>query len=148
MKYNLKTAEYECLKRISGKDAIRLAREFEKCPFTPTAKKILYNYYQSIGTDIDFDEEQRDYFAFQEYFTICDELYETNNVTSEMDMEMEYLYAWSIILILFVLGVIGKAVIAPVEWTFALYVVGAYLSYTAAIFSFPKIGGAERGDRE
>ena len=40
----------------------------------------------------------------------------------------------------FVLGAIGKAVIAPVEWTFALYVVGAYLSYTAAILSFPQIG--------
>ena len=40
----------------------------------------------------------------------------------------------------FVLGAIGKAVIAPVEWTFALYVVGAYLSYTAAIFSFPQFG--------
>lgn len=43
----------------------------------------------------------------------------------------------------FVLGAIGKAVITPVEWTFALYVVGAYLSYTAAIFSFPKIGGQQ-----
>lgn len=60
MKNNLKTAEYECLKRISSKDAIRLAREFEKCPFTPTAKEILYNYYQSIGTDIDFDEIFKD----------------------------------------------------------------------------------------
>ena len=40
----------------------------------------------------------------------------------------------------FVLGAIGKAVIAPVEWIFALYVVGAYLSYTAAIFSFPQFG--------
>lgn len=40
----------------------------------------------------------------------------------------------------FVLGAIGKAVIAPVEWTFALYVVGAYLSYTAAILSFPQFG--------
>lgn len=35
---------------------------------------------------------------------------------------------------------VGMAVIAPVEWTFALYVVGAYLSYTAAIFSFPQFG--------
>ncbi|MBQ7976075.1 MAG: hypothetical protein IJ300_10370 [Clostridia bacterium] len=39
----------------------------------------------------------------------------------------------------FVLGAIGKAVIAPVEWTFALYVLGAYLSYTATVFSFSKI---------
>lgn len=53
---NLKTAEFECLKRISCPDAIRLAREFEKCPFTPTAKEILYNYYQSIGVDVDYDE--------------------------------------------------------------------------------------------
>lgn len=37
----------------------------------------------------------------------------------------------------FVLGAIERAVIAPVEWTFALYVVGAYLSYTAVLFSFP-----------
>ena len=56
MDNNLKTAEFECLKRISGPDAIRLAREFEKCPFTPTAKEILYNYYQSIGVDVDYDE--------------------------------------------------------------------------------------------
>ena len=40
----------------------------------------------------------------------------------------------------FVLGAIGKAVITPVEWTFALYVVGAYLSCTATIFSFPQFG--------
>lgn len=40
----------------------------------------------------------------------------------------------------FVFGAIGKAIVAPIEWTFALYVVGAYLAYTAAIFSFPKFG--------
>ncbi|MBQ2652585.1 MAG: hypothetical protein IJF83_03440 [Methanobrevibacter sp.] len=56
MDKNLKTAEYVSFKRISGPDAIRLAREFEKCPFTPTAKEILYNYYQSIGMEIDYDE--------------------------------------------------------------------------------------------
>ena len=56
MDTNLKTVEYSCLKRISGPDAIRLAREFEKCPFTPTAKEILYNYYQSIGVEIEYDE--------------------------------------------------------------------------------------------
>lgn len=53
---NLKTAEYISLKRITGHDAIKLARKFEKCPFTPTAKEILYNYYQSIGVDIDYNE--------------------------------------------------------------------------------------------
>ena len=56
MDANLKTAEYISLKRITGHDAIKLAREFEKCPFTPTAKEILYNYYQSIGVDIDYNE--------------------------------------------------------------------------------------------
>lgn len=53
---NLKTAEYACLKRISGPDAIRLTMEFEKCPFTPTAKEILYSYYQSIGVEIDYND--------------------------------------------------------------------------------------------
>lgn len=56
MDTNLKTAEYTSLKRITSPDAIKLAREFEKCPFTPTAKEILYNYYQSIGVEIDYDE--------------------------------------------------------------------------------------------
>lgn len=56
MDSDLKTAEFSCLKRISSPDAIRLAREYEKCPFTPTAKEILYNYYQSIGVEIEFDE--------------------------------------------------------------------------------------------
>ncbi len=48
MDNNLKTAEYACLERISGLDAIKLARKFEKSLFTPNAKEILYNYYQSI----------------------------------------------------------------------------------------------------
>lgn len=56
MDTKLKTAEYTSLKRIASPDAIELAREFEKCPFTPTAKEILYNYYQSIGVEIDYDE--------------------------------------------------------------------------------------------
>ena len=56
MDTNLKTAEYTSLKRITHPDAIKLAREFEKCPFTPTAKEILYNYYQSIGVEIDYNE--------------------------------------------------------------------------------------------
>ena len=40
----------------------------------------------------------------------------------------------------FILGAIEKALIAPVQWTLVLYVIGAYLSYTATIFSFPKLG--------
>lgn len=56
MDNDLKTAEFSCLKRLSGPDAIRLAREFEKCPFTPTAKEILYNYYQSIGAEISYED--------------------------------------------------------------------------------------------
>ena len=40
----------------------------------------------------------------------------------------------------FVIGAVSKAISAPVEWTFALYVVGAYLAYTAVLLSFPNIG--------
>ena len=56
MDSDLKTVEFSCLKRLSGSDAIKLARDFEKCPFTPTAKEILYNYYQSIGAEISYDD--------------------------------------------------------------------------------------------
>jgi hypothetical protein len=56
MDTNLKTAEYVSLKRITGSDAIKFAKDFEKCPFTPTAKEKLYDYYKSIGANIDYDE--------------------------------------------------------------------------------------------
>lgn len=39
----------------------------------------------------------------------------------------------------FIFGAIGKIIAGPVEWTIALYVVGAYLFYTAIIFSFPDV---------
>ena len=40
----------------------------------------------------------------------------------------------------FVIGAVSKAISAPIVWTFVLYVVGAYLAYTAVLFSFPNIG--------
>ena len=48
----------------------------------------------------------------------------------------------------FVLGAVAKAISSPVEWTFALYVIGAYLSYTATLFSFPKFGVKEVSENE
>ena len=36
--------------------------------------------------------EERDYTIFQQYFITCDELYQASGTTSEMDMEMQYLY--------------------------------------------------------
>lgn len=40
----------------------------------------------------------------------------------------------------FFAGAVSKLVVSHVEWTFALYVIGVYVSYTATLFSFPKIG--------
>ncbi|MBQ8546644.1 MAG: hypothetical protein IJ437_06875 [Clostridia bacterium] len=40
----------------------------------------------------------------------------------------------------FVIGAVSKAISAPVKWTFVLYIIGAYLAYTAVLFSFPNIG--------
>ena len=37
----------------------------------------------------------------------------------------------------FVIGGIGKALMDPIPWIFGLYVMGAWLCYTAAVFSFP-----------
>ena len=40
----------------------------------------------------------------------------------------------------FIFGAVGKIMVHPVEWTFAFYVVGAYLFYTATLLSFPNLG--------
>lgn len=37
----------------------------------------------------------------------------------------------------FIIGGIGKALMDPIPWVFGLYIVGAWLCYTAAVFSFP-----------
>lgn len=37
----------------------------------------------------------------------------------------------------FLAGGIYQAIIAPTRWVFSLYLLGAYLSYTALLFSFP-----------
>ena len=41
----------------------------------------------------------------------------------------------------FLAGAICRASEEPVAWTFVLYVIGAYLCYTAALFSFPEKEG-------
>lgn len=56
MTNNSKTIEYDCRKRITNPEVIRFAREFENNPFTPTGKDIMYNFFKSIGMDIDYDE--------------------------------------------------------------------------------------------
>lgn len=40
----------------------------------------------------------------------------------------------------FVAGAIRKLIVAPAEWTFALYVICAYLFYIAVLLSFPNLG--------
>lgn len=37
----------------------------------------------------------------------------------------------------FLAGGIYQAISAPTRWVFSLYLLGAYLSYTALLFSFP-----------
>ncbi|WP_296877575.1 hypothetical protein [uncultured Methanobrevibacter sp.] len=49
-------AQYNCRKHITDPDAIRLLREFENSPYTPTGKEIMYNFYKSVGMDVDYDE--------------------------------------------------------------------------------------------
>lgn len=44
----------------------------------------------------------------------------------------------------FTIGAVCKVFTAPVKWTVALYALGAVLSYTATVFSFPKIGTKEK----
>ncbi len=47
----------------------------------------------------------------------------------------------------FVIGAISKAASNVLPWTFVLYIAGADLCYTAALFSFPKKQEAEiKGD--
>lgn len=48
----------------------------------------------------------------------------------------------------FVIGAISKMLSPQVECTLILYVIGAYLSYTATLFSFPKACKPEVNDNE
>ncbi|WP_407381771.1 hypothetical protein [Methanobrevibacter sp.] len=53
---NRKTAIYHCRKRITNPKVHRFARAFESCPYTPSAKDIMYNFYRSEGMDVKYDE--------------------------------------------------------------------------------------------
>ena len=48
----------------------------------------------------------------------------------------------------FVVGAISKMFSPQVEWTLVLYVIGAYLSYTATLFSFPELCKCEVNGNE
>lgn len=56
MTCNSKTIEYSCRKHITDPEAIRLLREFENSPYTPTAKEMMYNFYKKVGMDVEWDE--------------------------------------------------------------------------------------------
>ena len=56
MTNNPKTIEYNCRKRITNPEVIKLAREFENNPFTPTGRDLMYNAFKSIGMEIEYDE--------------------------------------------------------------------------------------------
>jgi hypothetical protein len=53
---NPKTAVYRCRKRITGPEVIRIARELENGPNTPSAKELMYGFYKAIGMDVEYDE--------------------------------------------------------------------------------------------
>ena len=52
---NSKTATFNCRKRPDS-EAIRIAREMENDPNTPSAKEMMYALYQTLGVDVDYDE--------------------------------------------------------------------------------------------
>ena len=56
MTHNQKTIEYNCRKRITDPEVIKFAREFENNPYTPTGKDLMYNFFKSIGMEIDYNE--------------------------------------------------------------------------------------------
>ncbi|WP_407393356.1 hypothetical protein [Methanobrevibacter sp.] len=55
MDTNSKTAVYNCRKRITDPEAIRIARELENDPNTLTAKELMYALYKTLGMDVEYD---------------------------------------------------------------------------------------------
>lgn len=53
---NSKTATYDSRKKITNPEVIKFARDFESNPFTPNAKDMMYELYQKVGIDIDYDD--------------------------------------------------------------------------------------------
>ncbi len=55
---------------------------------------LIYKRLAFLEMDVQafLEVEKRDYTIFKQYFTVCDALYQTRITTSELDMEMEYLY--------------------------------------------------------
>lgn len=55
---------------------------------------LIYKRLAFLEMDVQafLEVEKRDYTIFKQYFTVCDELYQNRITTSELDMEMEYLY--------------------------------------------------------
>ena len=52
---NSKTATYWSRMRITNPEVIKFARELENNPYVPSAKDLMYAFYQSIGMDVDYD---------------------------------------------------------------------------------------------
>lgn len=51
-----KIADYKCRKHITDPETIRLLKEFENSPYTPSAKEMMYDFYQKVGMDVEWDE--------------------------------------------------------------------------------------------
>ena len=52
---NKLTANYGCRRKITNPETLQLLREYETNPYTPSAKDLMYHFYQSIGMDVDYD---------------------------------------------------------------------------------------------
>ena len=53
---NSETVVYRGRKRITDPEVIRIARELENDPNTPSAKELMYGFYKAIGMDVEYDE--------------------------------------------------------------------------------------------
>ena len=49
-------ARFGCRRWITDPEAIRLAREYENDPNTPSAKETLHAFYKMMGMEIELDE--------------------------------------------------------------------------------------------
>ena len=49
------TVTFGSCKRITNPEVIKFARELASNPFMPSGKDIMYNFYKSIGMDVDYD---------------------------------------------------------------------------------------------
>lgn len=56
MENNRNTAEYTSFNKITDPETLKILKRFANDPLMPSGKDLMYDLYQRMGIDVDYDE--------------------------------------------------------------------------------------------